>query len=507
LGKIVSLEPDAAPLALDLRNVSKFFGGVQVLDGVGLEVRSGEIHAIVGQNGSGKSTLAKILSGFHQPEPGAQVSLFGQGSGFPIDVTQRQQLHFVHQDLGLVDTLSILDNIGLSHGYRTGVLGHVNWAHSRKRARAVLSEFDLGHLDLDVPVSELTASQRAIVAIARGLLGWDSAHGLLVLDETTAALPQEEVAVLAASVRSVVDRGAGVLYITHRLDEVFKFADRVSVLRDGRLVGTRDTRDLTREELIVMMVGERLTRLTELASPRSEVALRCSGIASSGLRNFDLELRAGEIVGVAGILGSGRELVADAIVGARRRETGKVEVGGVAVKAHSPHQSMKEGLALVPSDRMRRGVIPTLSVRENITLARLRPLWRLGVLRRKAEDLETLRWIAAVGVRPADPERPVGTLSGGNQQKALLARALRLSPSILVLDEPTQGIDVGAKSAIYELLREAAARGTAVLICTAEPEDLPDVCHRVVVMRRGTLADELTGSYLNQHDLFLSCAQ
>jgi ribose transport system ATP-binding protein len=494
------------PLALDLRQVSKSFGGVRVLHGVDLSVRAGEIHAIVGQNGSGKSTLAKVLSGFHQPEPGAEIGLFEELAAFPLDAAQRKRMHFVHQDLGLVDSLGVVDNIGLSHGYRTHLAGKVDWRHARDRARAVLSRFDLGDLDLDTPLGELTASQRAIVAIARGLLGWDSEQGLLVLDETTAALPPDEVRVLIRSVREVVARGAGALYITHRLDEVFEFADRVSVLRDGRLIGTRETNDITREELIVMMVGDRLAATHQPAPPREDVVFECSGLSSRGLSGIDLELRRGEVVGVAGILGSGRERLADALVGASRRTAGSVRVHGRTVSARSVRDSLRDGLVLVPSDRLRRGMIPTLSVRENITLAGLAPFWRRGKLRRKAEDAEVGTWIAAVDLRPSDPERQIATLSGGNQQKALLARALRLKPSVLILDEPTQGIDVGAKSAIYTLLSEAAAQGTAVLLCTAEPEDLPKVCHRVLVMREGTIVDELAGDRLTQHDVLMSGA-
>jgi ribose transport system ATP-binding protein len=502
----VSSAPGSGSLALDLRSVSKSFGGVRVLHDVSLSVRPGEIHAIVGQNGSGKSTLAKVLSGFHQPEPGAELSLFETPGSFPLDGSQRRRMHFVHQDLGLVDSLGVIDNIGLSHGYRTQHLGKVDWRHSRERARSVLARFDLGDLDLNTPVGDLTASQRAIVAIARGLLGWDSDQGLLVLDETTAALPPDEVRVLVRSVREVVARGAGVLYITHRLDEVFEFTDRVSVLRDGRLVATRNTDEISREDLIVMMVGNRLAAARDPAPAREEVGFECVGVSAPGLSSVDLRLRKGEIVGVAGMLGSGRERLANALVGASRRTAGTVLVSNREVRATSLHRAMREGMALVPSDRIRRGVVPTLSVRENITLARLSPLWRRGRLSRKREAAEVSTWIDAVDLRPADPERQIVTLSGGNQQKALLARALRLRPEVLILDEPTQGVDVGAKSAIYALLREAAARGTAVLLCTAEPEDLAEVCHRVLVMRNGTIADELSGDRLTQHDVLLSCA-
>jgi ribose transport system ATP-binding protein len=487
---------------LELRDVSKTFASQVALDGVDLDIRAGEIHALVGKNGSGKSTLAKVLSGFHAPDHGAKATLLGKEVAFPLDADQRRMLHFVHQDLGLVDSISVVDNIGLSDSYRLRRLHNIDWKHSRDRARRALAPFGLEHLDLNVSVAQLSASERAVTAIARGLLGWDNESGVLVLDETTAALPPKEVHVLVRAMQQVVQRGSGILYITHRLDEVFNFTDRVSILRDGRMVGTYSTRELSQEELVTLMVGQRRAMPATKSVVQDTVALRCRDLVGQGLKGLNLSVHAGEIVGVAGILGSGREVLADVIFGARPLKGGVIESAGEVVHKPSPHESLASGIVLVPSDRKRRGILAELSLRENITLPHLSSLWKKGLLRRNLERADVLRWIRAVDIVPPDPEHPVGTLSGGNQQKAVLARALRMRPRVLLLDEATQGVDIGAKRSIHELIRAAAEEGMAVLFCTAEPEDLTSLCHRVVMMHDGAIVAELSGDELTQENIF-----
>jgi ribose transport system ATP-binding protein len=487
---------------LELRNVSKTFASQVALDGVDLDIRPGEVHALVGKNGSGKSTLAKVLSGFHAPDHGAKGSLLGKEVTFPLGADERRMLHFVHQDLGLVDAISIIDNIGLSDSYRLRRFHNIDWKHSRDRARRALAPFGLSHLDLNVSVAQLTASERAVTAIARGLLGWDDESGVLVLDETTAALPPKEVHVLTDAMQQVVQRGAGILYITHRLDEVFSFAHRVSILRDGRLIGTYDTAALSQEELVTLMVGQRRSIPATKPVVKDTVALRCKDLVGQGLNGLNLTVHVGEIVGVAGILGSGREVLADVIFGGRPLRSGTIETQGIVTRKPSPHDSLAHGIVLVPSDRKRRGILPELSVRENITLPHLSSVWKNGFLRRDLERSDVLNWIRSVDLVPPDPEHPMGTLSGGNQQKAILARALRMQPRVLLLDEATQGVDIGAKRSIHDLIRGAAADGMGVLFCTAEPEDLTSLCHRVVMMHNGAVAAELTGGELTQENIF-----
>lgn len=492
---------------LDVRHLSKTFISQRALDDVSLEVLPGEVHALVGKNGSGKSTLAKVLSGFHSPDHGVDARLLGREVRFPLAPEDRRRLHFVHQDLGLVDSLSVMDNIGLSETFKVRRFWRIDWEHSRERAKRALDFFGLGHLDLRMPLSELTASERAIVAIARGLVGWDGGAGLLVLDETTAALPPHEVEVLERAMQRVIARGSGILYITHRLDEVFTLGDRVSVLRDGRKMGTYRTSELNRPELVSLMIGERDIERIPDPAVRERIVLRCRDLMSAdGLQGVDLDIRSGEIVGVAGLLGSGREAIADVIFGARPLAAGSIELDDRRLGRRSPGRSIKGGMALVPSDRARRGILPNLSTRENISLASLGSIARRGRLQARRERSDVARWIAAVGLVPADPERSVSTLSGGNQQKAILARALRTQPRLLILDEATQGVDVGAKRSIHNLVRRAASSGAAVMVCTAEAEDLPALCHRVVVLRDGRIVAEFMGENLTQENVVMSCA-
>jgi len=493
------------PPILELQNLSKTFTSQVALDAVDLEIKCGEVHALVGKNGSGKSTLAKILSGFHNPDLGARAFLHGHEISLPMDPEHRRMVHFVHQDLGLVNSLSILDNIGLSDGFRTHGLHRIDWKHSRVRARRALAPFGLDQLDLNVPISRLTSSERAVTAIARGLLGWEEQAGLLVLDETTASLPPKEVHILEAAMNQVTSQGAGILYISHRLDEVFAFADRVSVLRDGRKVGTYATDDISQEELVTKMIGKTSYEFEPLSEPTDRIVLQCRSLTADGLQGLDLTVCAGEIVGVAGILGSGREHVADVLFGALPLESGEIFINGQSVKRLSPHNSLEKGVVLVPSDRMRRGILQQLTVRENITLPRLGPLRSKGLIRRNVEAAEVRRWIKSVELSPPEPERPVGTLSGGNQQKAVIARALRMNPQVLILDEATQGVDIGAKRGIHNLIRKAARQGSAVIICTAEPEDLPNLCHRVMVIHNGSFVNELHGASLTQENIYQSC--
>ena len=492
---------------LELRNISKTFPGQKALNGVHLDVRPGEVHALVGKNGSGKSTLAKVLSGFHVPDEGATAQIVGRNIHFPVDGDAKRVMHFVHQDLGLIDSLSIIDNIGLSDGYRTGRFRKIDWRHSGDRARRALAPFGLADIDVHVPISQFTASERAIIAIARGLIGWTGEAGLLVLDETTAALPPSEVAVLAKAMSQVTARGSAILYITHRLDEVFSFAERVSILRDGHLIATEATASLDHERLVSMMVGNREIERVPQPKIRDRVVLSCRGVTAEGLMDLTFSVRSGEILGFAGLLGSGRERVADVLFGAAPVQSGEITLDGNRVRGHSPSNSLRRGIGLVPSDRGRRSVFPELSTRENVTIAELSSFLRAGHISRRREAAEVAKWIAAVKLEPADPSRALRTLSGGNQQKAVLARVLRTRPRLLVLDEATQGVDVGAKRSIHNLIRRAAEDGAAVVVCTGEAEDLPALCHRVIVMRNGSVSAELEADSLTQESVLSATTQ
>lgn len=480
---------------IDIESLSKSFPGQVALNDVSMQILPGQIHALVGQNGSGKSTLIKILAGYHQPDPGSVVRLHGDTVDIgSLNPHERAHLHVMHQDLGLVRSLSIMENLALGRGYHTGALGHISWAKEAARVRTLLAEFNV-QADPRTRVAALAPADQAIVALIRALQDWgDGEWGVLVLDEPTASLPKPEVDRLFAAVRRVAQRGGGVIFVSHRLDEVFDLADYVTVLRDGRVVGSQLLSELDQGKLIELIVGRAVDDLyTAPPEPKSEVAVHTENLAGENLIDLDLTVRRGEVVGIAGLVGSGRDEVASLLFGAKKPVRGEVRIDGKTVGG--PRGAIIAGMALVPADRKGLGCIPEHTVRENVVLPRLGPFGRFW-LRRGAERSEAAHWVSEVDVRPGDPERRIITLSGGNQQKAVLARWLRTSPSVLVLDEPTQGVDVGAKASIYELLAKSAEGGTAVIMCSSDAEELAHVCDRVLVLRGGKVATELSGGSL-----------
>jgi ribose transport system ATP-binding protein len=488
---------------LSIRGLNKRFGATRALDGVDLDVRAGEVHALVGHNGSGKSTLIKILAGFHEPDPGSRVTV----SGAPLAVgsaaaSLRSGLRFVHQDLGLVDGLSTVENLALGVGFDTARLGRIRWAAERRSARDRMRE--LGY-DIDVrqPVGELTASERTGVAIARALRDAEQAR-VLVVDEPTAMLPREEVNALFGAIRRVSRSGVGVIYVSHRLDEVFAIATRLTVLRDGRRVGTFAIEELDEQRLVELMTGgeDLIARADTNAADLHVGILRVSGLSGAVLREVTFQAHGGELLGVAGLTGSGRDELLPLLFGAQDLRGGTVTVGGDAVPAARPSAAIAAGMALVPADRHRAGSVTSLSVRENLVLTDLRRHGtRLGPLRRESERAEVRQWVQALEIRPPDPEAAFTRLSGGNQQKVMLAKWLRLEPRVLLLDEPTQGVDVHAKAMIHRLAREIANRGAAVVVASSDDEELCEYCDRVLVLRDGRIAGELRRSDISPHNL------
>jgi ribose transport system ATP-binding protein len=488
---------------LRITGLTKRFGATLALDAVDLDVRRGEVHALVGHNGSGKSTLIKILAGYHRPDPGSAITL----GGVPLALGSATAalaagLRFVHQDLGLVPTLSTAENLALGVGFRTGRAGRIRWSAERRSARARMRE--LGYdVDPRRPVSELAAAERTGVAIARALRNADQAR-VLVVDEPTAMLPRQEVGVLFDAIRRVRDRGVGVVYVSHRLDEVFAIAACVTVLKDGRVVGTFAVDDLDERRLVELMTGgESLAARSDAAvGLRENGLLAVSGLQGTVLSGVSLRAHGGEVLGVAGLTGSGREELLPLLFGARERSGGDVRVAGAALAPGRPAAAIAAGVALVPGDRHRAGSVTSLSVRENLVLTDLRRhTTRFGALRRGAERAETRGWITSLDVRPPEPDAPFPSLSGGNQQKIVLAKWLRMRPRVLLLDEPTQGVDVHAKAIIHQLAREAASRGAAVVIASSDDAELCGCCDRVLVVRDGRIAGELRGNEINSQEL------
>jgi ribose transport system ATP-binding protein len=487
-------ERGGGAVTLALRDVTKTFPGQLAVDGVDLELRAGTVHGLVGQNGSGKSTLIKVMAGFHDPDPGAQAWFDGEPFALgSASAAERAGMRFIHQDLGLVPTLNAVDNLALGHGYESRRF--VRLRTEARRARALLSEFGFA-FDVGVPVAQLTPVQRTCVAIARAMRSEDDRTlRVLVLDEPTASFDGAGVRQLFDVVRHARSRGVAILYVSHRLAEILEITDETTVLRDGRRIATVPTAQLDHDALIELILGRAPdAHLDGDHVHGSDVRLAVEHLRGGPVRDVSLEVHAGEIVGLAGIVGSGRDVVPYLIAGARRSSGGRVLVDGQPVARLAPREVMRRGLVFVPGDRQGRSAIPSLTVRENLTLPRLPvrgPARWLGV----GEDRrETRRWLDRFDVRPPDPDRPLATLSGGNQQKVVLARALRCRPRVLVIDEPVHGVDVGAKHAIHELLREATRQGVGALLASGDVDDLAAVCDRVVVLREGLVGAELHGA-------------
>ena len=493
---------------LEVRGVSKAFGPTEALVEVDFDVRAGEIHALVGQNGSGKSTLVKILAGVHDPD-GGSIALEGEefDPRRPGEARLRG-LRFVHQDLGLVDSLDVVENLALGRGYDVRFPRRISWRHERSQAHAALA--DLGYeLDVRSLVGSLRASERTGIAIARALDGWESAARLLVLDEPTASLPEAETARLFDVVRTIRARGVGVIYVSHHLDEVLALADRVTILRDGARVGTFDAEDLDHDRMVELIVGRgSVTAGGDGALPpgptEHEPSLVAQNLSGAVLRGVSLRVGAGEVVGVAGLTGSGREEIGPALFGAAGR-SGSVAVAGRVVPAERPDLAIAAGLGFVPADRKSLGLVASMVVRENVTLADLRPYRRGGMLRHRKERSDVDAWLAMLAVRPRDQTLGAMRLSGGNQQKVLLARWLRIQPRVLVLDEPTQGVDVGAKAEIHRRIVAAARDGTGVLVCSTDSAELVRVCDRVLIMQRGEIGAELLGRDISEERIDRLC--
>jgi ribose transport system ATP-binding protein len=485
--------------SLAIRGLSKTFGDKTVLDSFTLELAPGEIHFLLGQNGSGKSTLIKILSGYHEPDPGGQVFVGGTELKFGSAASSHQLgCRFVHQDLGLVETSSVLDNLFISATFPTRA-GTIRRRAARAAARAALDRVELD-VDPEALVSALGAAERTGVAVARALLAEEgSPPHVLVLDEPTATLPVRESEQLRATVRAVAASGVSILYVTHHLDEVTGFADRVTVLRDGALIDTWLVAQLDRKRLIHQLIGTELEAVQRLESPHTDERAKPPVLTVEGLRAGPLDglsFRAwgGEVTGLCGLTGSGRETVLAAIFGARPRDEGQVTVNGQALPAAQTKRAIEAGVGYLPPDRRVSGGIMDMTAQENLTLVDLKPFWNRVGLSRKREAAAAGRWFEDLDVRPRDGlSAPLSTFSGGNQQKVLFGKWLRMKPKLLLLDEPTQGVDVGAKAELHRHLLATAKDGTAVVVSSTDIEELVTLCSRVLVIRDGRIADEFHG--------------
>lgn len=474
----------AAPL-LSMRGVVKEFPGTVALQGVDFALKAGEIHALLGENGAGKSVLIKILAGVYHPEAG---SILFKGERYTPGAGH--QLAFIHQDLGLFAPYTVAENIAVVAGYPKR-LGLVSWRQTRERARALLASMG-STVDPDDQVASLSTAERSIVAIARALA---VKAEVLILDEPTASLPETDVRRLLETLRELRDRGTGIIFVTHRLDEVFRIADRVTVLRDGRRISTRTVAETTPTSLVHDIVGRELSKVFVTPPPPSpETVVEISELHMGPVGPISLRLRRGEILGLVGLRGAGQDLVGRALFGETGywRRTGTITVDGRVVSLHGPSEAMREGVGFLSSNRAEEGLAGRLTTRENVYPNPANGAGSiLAIVRHGPERRRIRAVIKRFDVRPPDPERSVSTLSGGNQQKALLARWLEARSRVLILEEPTFGVDIGAKAEIYSILNAYVVGGGAVLLVSSDFEEVAGIAHRALVFRHGVVVSEV----------------
>ncbi len=494
---------------LEMRGIVKEFPGVKALQQVDFHVRPGEVHALMGENGAGKSTLIKILTGIYHKDSG-DIIFDGQSIN-PTRASHAQQLGIstIYQELNLVPYLSICENIFI--GREPKKFGLIDWKTVEARSGDILQGMGVTDIDVKAPLYKQSVAIQQMVAIARAI---SIDARLLVMDEPTSSLNEKEVHVLFDVIRKLKQKQISVIFITHKIDEVFGICDTVSVLKDGQLVGEFSVEELSKLTLISSMLGRDATSIMEskkhysAASLAQETICKASKI-SRGLKpkEIDLEIRKGEILGLAGLLGSGRTEFARILFGDEIPDTGEIEVSGQQVTFKQPKDAIRAGLAFCSEDRKSEGIIPHMSVADNITLVILPELKKRGIVSKKAQRKIAETYIKKLDIKTPGPEQMVKNLSGGNQQKVLLARWLCKNPALIILDEPTRGIDVGAKSEIETLIQDLASAGISVVMISSEMEELIRGCDRIAVLRDGKKVGELTGDDISEKGIMSIIAQ
>jgi len=502
------------PRRLELQGLSKSFGGTRALRSVDFEVLPGEVHGLLGENGSGKSTLIKILAGFHEPDAGTLL-VDGEPVKLPLSAGQFRELgmSFVHQDLGLIESLSVLENLRVAEIASSRSRFGISWRAERAAASATFERYGV-HLDPRATVSALKPVERALLAIVRAMEELRSVgrgRGLLVLDEPTVFLPREGVERLFSLVRSAAASGTAILFVSHDLDEAREITDRVTVLRDGEVVGTVVTAETGETQFVEMIIGRQLAALGEVHHrdlTAKKVGIAVEGLIGRGVKDLSFEMHEGEVVGVTCLVGSGFEEIPHLLFGSRAAAAGLLTIRGERIELArlEPCAALAAGIALIPADRKTDGSVGSLPVAENVGLPMLDRYSNGGLLDRRRLRRDTAKLLRDYDVRPPDPRLPYGSLSGGNQQKALLAKWFQTEPHLLLLDEPTQGVDVGARQQIYEQVRTAAQeRGMFVLCASSDYEQLAALCDRVLVFGRGRVWRDLVGAEISKDRIIEQC--
>lgn len=478
---------------IEFKKVTKAFPGVLALSDVDLDLQSGEVHAIVGENGAGKSTLIKTLSGINVPDKG---QIFFEGKelkNITPKLSRELGITVIYQELTLVKDLNIAENIFLGEFPRNGIL--LDKKNMLNRAQAILDELEL-KLNPRTRVSELTTGYQQMVEISRAVA---RDAKVLVLDEPTASLSSKEVETLMGFLRRAKAKGITIVYISHRLDEIFEISDRITVLRDGKKIETLNTCDTNRDELVSLMVGRKLSEVypARPAEPETEVVLEARHLTGNGDQDISLHLRRGEVLGLGGLVGAGRTEFAELLFGAKKIESGKLFLHGRETRIKSPQQAMKQGIVLMPEDRKREGIILDMTIRENMALSVLRKISNALIINKKKEKNLVDKYIGAMSVKTPSPEQKVKNLSGGNQQKVVLAKGMATEPDIVIIDEPTRGIDVGAKREVYDMINRMVAEGKSVIMISSDMEELLGMSDRIAVFCEGRLSGTIEKKEFN----------
>ncbi len=477
----------ATPPRAELRGISKRFAATQALDAVSLDLLPGEVHALVGENGAGKSTLVKILAGVYQPD-GGTILLDGEPTQIPGPAHARSLgIAVVHQEPRLFPDLTVAENVFIGHA-PSGPLGTIDWGGTRRAAQALFRELDV-QFDVGAPVRGLSMADQQLIEIAKSL---SVDARVLILDEPTASLSTHEVERLFTIVRRLRDRGVSILFVSHRLDEVFALCDRATVFRDGKHVITTATSELTTADLVRHMVGRAVSLFPKVETPVGDVLLEVGGLTRVGVfRDISFSVRSGEIVGLAGLVGAGRTEVARVLFGVDQRDGGEIRLGGRPVEFADPSAAMDAGIAYLPEDRHQEGLVLDFSIAQNVTLPILPRLFPRLLIRASRERQVAHEYTEQFNVRMVGVDQLVGALSGGNQQKVVLAKWLASRPTILILDEPTRGIDIGAKVEVHRIISELAASGLGIMLISSDLPEVLAMSDRILVLHEGRLTAEI----------------
>ncbi|MGJ8656917.1 MAG: sugar ABC transporter ATP-binding protein [Akkermansiaceae bacterium] len=482
---------------LQLKNITKHYPGVVALNNVSLDIIEGEVHAIVGENGAGKSTLIKTCTGAVIPTEGSVVIQGQEFTSLTPKIAEQHGVAVIYQEFNLVDELSVAENIFLGRAIRKGIV--IDHKAMENEAAKIFKQFDI-KIDPSALVGSLTIGYQQLVEIAKAI---SQNAKMLIMDEPSAPLTQTEVEALYVMVEKLKAQGVTIVYISHRMDEIFRLSDRITVIRDGEKIKTMNTKDTNLDDLVTLMVGRELTETYPSRKDciQDEVLLEVEDLSGSIVKNINLNIKKGEVLGLAGLIGSGRTELAEIIFGASPRKGGRVRIGGKEINPKIPKEAIAEGIALVPEDRKKQGALLEVDIRGNISISILERISKFFTIDKKEEEKIAQYYRKAINIKTPSLDQKIKNLSGGNQQKAIIAKWLATHPSLVIFDEPTRGIDVGAKSEIYELVNDLVESGKSVLMISSEMEEVMGMSDRIIVIHEGKITGELARKDFNQETI------